>query len=213
MEPLAPHEKIFVDSEIAEDENHGELGCEECHGGNPNEPDWRKAHEGVVKDPTYPDPSETCGACHDDIAEHYNTSLHISLGPFKKIIDMRADKDKTVHAKVTGGQGNPLPGLPRQLRAVPYQQAGRRGRRIVGGSPVQKRPPMHTVCLACHGSRIEKEYFGKNKGIPPDIHKQKYFKCSKCHKAQEMHGDGEEYANRYEVRERSQVRRMPYGHL
>ena len=33
MEPLAPHEKVFVDSEIAEDENHGELGCEEdCSG-------------------------------------------------------------------------------------------------------------------------------------------------------------------------------------
>jgi thiosulfate/3-mercaptopyruvate sulfurtransferase len=58
---------------------------------------------------------------------------------------------------------------------------------------------MHTVCLACHGSRIEKEYFGKNKGIPPDIHKQKYFKCGKCHKAEEMHGDGKAYANRYEV--------------
>jgi thiosulfate/3-mercaptopyruvate sulfurtransferase len=58
---------------------------------------------------------------------------------------------------------------------------------------------MHLVCTACHGSRIEKEYLGKNKGIPPDIHKEKYFKCTKCHKAEEMHGDGKDYANRYEV--------------
>jgi len=35
--------------------------------------------------------------------------------------------------------------------------------------------------------------------MPPDIHKEKYFKCSKCHKADEMHGDGKNYANRYEV--------------
>ena len=83
MEPLAPHEKIFVDSEIAEDENHGELCCHECHGGDPNEPDWKKAHKGVVKDPSYPDPSEVCGACHEEITENYKTSLHVSLAPFK----------------------------------------------------------------------------------------------------------------------------------
>jgi rhodanese-related sulfurtransferase len=58
---------------------------------------------------------------------------------------------------------------------------------------------MHTVCTACHGSRIEKEYFGKNEAISPDIHKQKYFKCTKCHTAEEMHGDGKDYKNRYEV--------------
>jgi hypothetical protein len=58
---------------------------------------------------------------------------------------------------------------------------------------------MHTVCTACHGSRIEKEYMGKNEGIPPDVHKTKYFKCSKCHTADEMHGDGKAYANRYAV--------------
>jgi hypothetical protein len=84
VEPLAPHEKIFVDSEIAEDENHGEIDCNECHGGDPNEPDWRKAHKGVAKDPSYPDPSEACGACHEEIAENYKTSLHVSLSPFKK---------------------------------------------------------------------------------------------------------------------------------
>ncbi len=79
MAPLAPHEKLFVDSEFAEDENHGEIGCEECHGGDPNEPDWKKAHEGLVKDPSYPDPSEVCGSCHEEIAENYQTNLHISL--------------------------------------------------------------------------------------------------------------------------------------
>jgi thiosulfate/3-mercaptopyruvate sulfurtransferase len=58
---------------------------------------------------------------------------------------------------------------------------------------------MHTVCTACHGSRVEKEYMGKHKGIPPDVHKRKYFKCTKCHTAAEMHGDGKTYTNRYEV--------------
>ena len=65
MEPMAPHEKVFVDTAFFEDENHGDLDCVECHGGNPEAPDWETAHKGVVKDPTYPDASKVCGACHD----------------------------------------------------------------------------------------------------------------------------------------------------
>jgi len=53
VEQLAPHEKIFVDSDfIDEDENHGQIGCHECHGGNPDDKNWKTAHKGVVKDPT-----------------------------------------------------------------------------------------------------------------------------------------------------------------
>lgn len=100
MTPLAPHEKIYVDSEFAEDENHGQMGCEECHGGDPGTPDWKKAHIGLVKDPSYPDPSETCGACHEDIAAHYQSSLHVSLATFKKAIDARASDDAATYAKI-----------------------------------------------------------------------------------------------------------------
>jgi hypothetical protein len=199
VEPLAPHEKVFVDSEIAEDENHGELSCEECHGGNPNEPDWRIAHKGVVKDPSYPDPSDACGVCHDSIAEHYQKSLHVSLAPFKIIIDKRANTAEEVHTKVNEGRELHC----RSCHSSCGQCHISRPESVEGGlleaHLFQRRPPMQLVCTACHGSRIEKEYFGKNKGIEPDIHKEKYFKCNKCHKAGEMHGDGKDYANRYEV--------------
>jgi thiosulfate/3-mercaptopyruvate sulfurtransferase len=199
VEPLAPHEKIFVDSEIAEDENHGEMGCEECHGGDPNEPDWRKAHIGLVKDPSYPDPSETCGACHDDIAEHYKTSLHVSLAPFKKAIDTRSSDDKAVYTKVNEARMNHCTSCHSSCGQCHISRPEAVDGGLLEGHLFLKRPPMHTVCTACHGSRIEKEYFGKNKGIPPDIHKEKYFKCNKCHTGDEMHGDGKEYASRYEV--------------
>jgi len=199
VEPLAPHEKVFVDSEIAEDENHGELGCHECHGGNPNEPDWRKAHNGVVKDPSYPDPSESCGSCHDDIAEHYKASLHVSLSPFKKMIDTRASDNKAVYTKVNEAREFHCESCHSSCGQCHISRPEAVEGGLLEGHLFQKRPPMHTVCTACHGSRIEKEYFGKNKGIPPDIHKQKYFKCNKCHTADEMHGDGRDYASRYEV--------------
>jgi thiosulfate/3-mercaptopyruvate sulfurtransferase len=199
VEPLAPHEKIFVDSEIAEDENHGELGCHECHGGDPNEPDWRKAHKGVVKDPSYPDPSETCGACHDDITENYSTSLHVSLAPYKKVIDMRANADKAIHAKDDKAREFHCRSCHSSCGQCHISRPDAVEGGLLEGHLFLKRPPMQLVCTACHGSRIEKEYFGKNKGMAPDVHKQKYFKCSKCHKADEMHGDGKNYANRYEV--------------
>jgi thiosulfate/3-mercaptopyruvate sulfurtransferase len=196
---LAPHEKIWVDSEIAEDENHGDLACNECHGGDPKEPDWKKAHEGVVKDPSYPDSSRTCGACHDLIAENYQKSLHISLSPFKKIIDQRADPAKGVHAKVDEARKTHCTSCHSSCGQCHISRPQSVEGGLLAGHLFQKRPPMQAVCTACHGSRIEKEYFGKNKGVKPDIHKEKYFKCDKCHKADEMHGDGKDYANRYEV--------------
>lgn len=199
MTPLAPHEKIYVDSEFAEDENHGEMGCEECHGGDPSEPDWKKAHVGVVKDPSYPDPTDTCGACHEDIAEHYQSSLHISLAPFKKIIDARASGDPAVYEKVNAAREAHCTSCHSSCGQCHVSRPDAVEGGLLESHLFQRRPPMHTVCTACHGSRIEKEYMGKNKGIPPDVHKKKYFKCSKCHTADEMHGDGKDYANRYEV--------------
>lgn len=199
MEPLAPHEKIWVDSSIAEDEYHGDLGCEECHGGDPSDPNWKTAHEGVVKDPSYPDPSYTCGACHESIAENYDKNLHVTLAPFKKMIDMRASDDPEVHKKVDQARKRHCSECHSSCGQCHISRPEAVDGGLLEGHLFQKKPPMHTVCTTCHGSRIEKEYMGKNEGIPPDVHKKKYFKCSKCHTAEEMHGDGKDYANRYEV--------------
>jgi thiosulfate/3-mercaptopyruvate sulfurtransferase len=199
VEPLAPHEKIWVDSALAEDENHGELGCHECHGGDPKDPNWKTAHKGVVKDPTYPDASKTCGACHEEIAENYTKSLHVTLSPFKKMIDKRASSDKAIHDKVNAAREGHCSSCHSSCGQCHISRPNAVEGGLLEGHLFQKQPPMQTVCTACHGSRIENEYFGKNKGIPPDVHKEKYFKCEKCHTADEMHGDGKDPANRYEV--------------
>jgi Cytochrome c554 and c-prime len=200
VEPLAPHEKIFVDSEIAEDENHGELECQECHGGNPNEPDWTKAHNNLTKDPSSPGDSNVCGECHDTIADNYKTSLHASLSPMKMVIDLRADTQASVHGKVDAARESHCSSCHSSCGQCHISRPESVKGGLLEGHLFQKRPPMQQVCTACHGSRIGKEYLGKNKGFKPDIHKEKYFKCSKCHTADEMHGDGEEYTNRYEVK-------------
>ncbi|NVM23133.1 MAG: hypothetical protein HWN68_15285 [Desulfobacterales bacterium] len=199
MAPLAPHEKVFVDSSIAEDENHGKIGCHECHGGDPNDPDWKTAHIGVAKDPSYPDPSGACGACHADIAKNYNSSLHVSLAPFKKMIDTRANVDKAVYAKVDAARQTHCKACHSSCGQCHISRPESVEGGLLDGHLYQKTPPMRLVCTACHGSRIQREYFGKNKGIPADIHRQKYFKCNRCHTADEMHGDGKDYSSRYQV--------------
>jgi len=199
VEPLAPHEKIFVDSEIVDDENHGLIACHECHGGNPDDPNWKTAHEDVVKDPTYPDATAACGDCHDEINENYAKSLHVSLRPYKVVIGMRANPDGVIPDEVAKGMENHC--------FTCHSSCGQchisRPNSVEGGflesHLFQKRPPMQEVCTACHGSRIQKEYLGEQEGLLPSAHRQKYMKCEKCHTGEEMHGDGKEYANRYEV--------------
>ncbi len=101
MEPLAPHEKIFVDKSFLEnDPIHGSMACQDCHGGDPEDPDWRSAHEGVLRDPSYPAESNVCAMCRADMAGTYSTSLHYSLQPYKRAIELRLTKRSTVRNKV-----------------------------------------------------------------------------------------------------------------
>lgn len=71
--------------------------------------------------------------------------------------------------------------------------------------------PFRSTALGILGLVVafsSKKCFGKNEGISPDIDKENYFKCGKCHKAEEMHGDGTEYANRYDFSRRKCPRSM-----
>lgn len=58
------------------------VGCNKCHGGDPTTEDEKKAHHGVFP-ATDPQSSvnlvnlpETCGACHDEIANSFIESTH-----------------------------------------------------------------------------------------------------------------------------------------
>jgi len=202
VEPLAPHEKIFIDTDMLEDENHGSIECQECHGGNPNDPNWKTAHKGVVKDPTYPNPEKACGDCHPDIVANSKTSLHVSLKPFDKIIAKRAGKNCPAMKGLKKGQKNHCSKCHSSCGQCHISRPNSVDGGLLDGHIYQKRPPMKEVCTACHGSRIGKEYFGENKGLKPDTHHERYMKCGKCHSGDEMHGDGKEYKNRYAVKDR-----------
>ena len=188
MEQLAPHEKLYVDSAfIDDDENHGQIPCQDCHGGVPDDPNWKTAHKGLVKDPTYPDPSAVCGSCHEDITEHNQCNLHVNIASIKSTINKRCTRDTSLHAKIDKACDNHCSSCHSSCGQCHVSRPESVKGGLLEGHVFKKRPPMREVCTACHGSRIGKEYFGENEGIPADIHKEKYFKCGKCHTADEMH--------------------------
>lgn len=200
MAQLAPHEKLFIDTDfIDEDENHGSIACNDCHGGNPDDPDWKTAHNGIVKDPSYTCPEKTCGECHDHAGKNYRNSLHYSLRPFHVNIDKRSNPDKSINKTINTAMNNHCQSCHSSCGQCHISRPESVEGGLLDGHLFQKRPPMKETCTACHGSRIGDEYFGKHKGLKQDIHCQKYMKCEKCHTADEMHGDGKAYNSRYDV--------------
>jgi hypothetical protein len=199
VEPLAPHEKILVDMDILDDENHGGIACHECHGGNPEDPNWKTAHKGVKRDPTYPDATAACGDCHDEISEQYQKSLHATLKPYESVIGKRCNSKGVIGEKVEGAMGTHCSQCHSSCGQCHISRPDSVGGGFLESHFFKRKPPMQEVCTACHGSRIGKEYLGEHEGTSPSVHRQKYMTCDKCHTGEEMHGDGKEYADRYHV--------------
>ena len=69
------------------------------------------------------------------------------------------------------------------------------------------KPPVETVCAACHGGRIFAEFTGTNSDYAADVHYSKAeMTCRKCHSADEMHSDGSHAANRFQIEPRPSCR-------
>lgn len=200
MEQLAPHEKVFVDPQaLAEDENHGEIPCYECHGGDPSQEDWVLAHKGVRRDPSYPPDSNVCAECHDQ-AEHYGSSLHVTLEPFVLMTEMRRSDEPETAARTDMARRDHCQSCHSSCGQCHVSRPSSVEGGLLNGHRFLKSPPTRNVCTACHGSRVEKEYFGKNEGSLPDVHQQRHMRCVDCHTGEEMHGNGQRPENRYDVR-------------
>ena len=211
MAPLEPYEKVLVDTDfLDEDEDvHGQVSCERCHGGNPDAETMEAAHEGVIKDPTYPDATKSCGECHmdeghPDIAEKNSTNLHVSLSPFRKKIFLRANPDPEVRKTITGAMGTHCMECHSSCGQCHVSRPQSVEGGLIEGHLFQKTPPADTNCTSCHGSRVGKEFHGENKGVPADVHHLKHrMACKACHTGDEMHGSGMDHFDRYEVANRA----------
>ena len=158
MAPLEPYEKVQIDTDfLDEDEDvHGQISCEKCHGGNPESNDYKTAHEGVVRDPTYPDPSKTCGECHamDDESGHpeitgkNKTNLHVTLTPFKNKIYLRANPDSCVRDKIDSAMGKHCMACHSSCGQCHVSRPESVEGGFIEGHLFQKTPPVETNCTS-----------------------------------------------------------------
>ncbi|MEJ2055022.1 MAG: multiheme c-type cytochrome [Calditrichaceae bacterium] len=185
---MEPYQKVFVDYDFLET-IHGEIPCTDCHNGDPDEMDLKNAHLGIIRDPSYENVLETCGGCHEDISTDAENSLHYSLQPYREKIYRRAgfSLDKSNGAldlamKNHCSSCHSSCGQCHVSRPVSVDGG------LVDNHFFFKKPPMETNCTSCHGSRLEKEYTGKNPNVAADVHFQKKaMQCTGCHTALEMH--------------------------
>lgn len=194
------HERVFVDSEFLTT-THGQIPCEDCHGGNKDALDFKKAHQGITVDPTFPDPGKTCGPCHPEITRYNRNSLHITLASYKRIIGLRINREGGLPEKLGPAMEEHCLGCHASCGQCHVSRPQSVGGGLLDGHFFQRRPPMEATCLACHGSRIGDEYFGNNKGVSGDIHfTKKRMHCVSCHVGDEMHGEAETVFGRYAVK-------------
>ena len=180
------------------------MTCQDCHGGP--EPGTFKtaaqAHTGLVDNP-----NEVCGACHAEQELAMENSMHANLWGERAAIEARAGitLEGSPHERQFEGKCGSCHATCGQCHVTRPKSVG-------GGFPkigayyshrFSKTPDMNEQCTACHGSRIGTDFKGELEGNLPDIHRSKGYKCEFCHKAEEMHGDGQytgdHYNHRYEV--------------
>ena len=208
MAQLEPYEKLLVDYDFIDEDVHGQISCEVCHGGDPTTADMEATHKGVVKDPTFPDATKACGSCHLDeeghpeIAAMNPNNLHVNLNPFKNKIFMRSDPQH--HEAVTAAMGTHCMTCHSSCGQCHVSRPNSVEGGLIDGHLFQKTPPVETNCTSCHGSRVGKEFHGKNEGFEADLHhREQRMACKACHDADEMHGADGDYFDRYEVPNRA----------
>jgi thiosulfate/3-mercaptopyruvate sulfurtransferase len=197
---LEPYEKVLIDDEYLEEDPHAEISCDACHGGNPDAEKMEVAHEGIVSDPSFPDATKMCGDCHEEITSTNSNNLHITLKGFDTAIGMRTGSGDKIPPAVKKGMENHCYTCHSSCGQCHVSRPKSVDGGFVQGHRFMKTPPMDTNCTACHGSRIEREFMGKNKDCPSDVH---YFKarmvCVACHTGDEMHGSDSSPASWREV--------------
>lgn len=201
MAPLELYEKVYVDADFPDEDPHGEIGCTTCHGGDAANPDWKTAHKGVIKDPSFKNAAKACGNCHKNIVNSAVKSMHYTLGPFRKTIHMRMDtSNRAVMQKVNVAFNNHCTKCHSSCGQCHISRPEAVAGGFTDGHFFQKKPDMQTNCTACHGSRVQKEFMGKNKGFPADVHYAKAnMTCDSCHFAKEMHSADGHVLSRYQA--------------
>jgi hypothetical protein len=155
-----------------------------------------EAHAGVVPDPVE-DSDQICGVCHIDAAQATASSLHRTLGGYRTALTSRgADLSDPQMEEAFDNHCNTCHTTCGQchISRPNFTQGG-----LISGHKVKEIASSKDTCEACHGARVSNEYKGKNEGIEGSVHYlEQGMPCFACHELDDYHGDGTDYAHRYD---------------
>jgi hypothetical protein len=192
---LEAWEKVLVGGEFLASV-HNFQNCIGCHGGVEGVDDKDTAHEGVLRDPVE-DSEQICGVCHAEATRLAAASLHQNLTGYRATLTARGADFGDAHMEeafsnhcstchTTCGQCH--------VSRPNFTFGG-----LISDHKVKKIASIKDTCMACHGARVSNEYQGKNEGVEGSVHwLEEGMPCFECHDVSHYHGDGTEYAHRYE---------------
>ena len=197
--PLAPWEKVLVDNETYPKTIHGQIPCQDCHGGVQS-PDKATAHEGLIENPSR-DPESACGECHPNVIAMNEFSMHANLTGFRTVLDQRSTSVN--HDVMDQIVDNNCSSCHTTCGDCHISQPELVGSGLTDGHNFNATPTM-TDCTACHESTVGSEYLGKHEGLNADVHfQQGNMTCLDCHTGHEMHGQPDICQNCHEGPEAS----------
>ncbi|MEW6428942.1 MAG: rhodanese-like domain-containing protein [Thermodesulfobacteriota bacterium] len=180
---MEPQEKVLVAKDFLQT-SHGEIACEQCHGGDPSKPGKEEAHAGLDPHPSINNPDKACGECHGEIVATAKNSLHATLSTFPTILKSRADMAKW--AAIDEARAGHCAACHTSCGGCHVSRPKFAQKGFVAGHTFRKRSDPLNQCTACHGSRVGNEFYG-TRGAG-DIHAAKAdMDCVACHSATEMH--------------------------
>lgn len=199
--PFDLYEKVLV-SEAFLSSPHGQIPCQLCHLGDPDSNDPKTAHLGMLKDPSL-NSGDTCGQCHNDIAEKAVTSLHMDPAPLYASLGKRCSKEQMDTLKESALQDQCLTCHQGSCGSCHVSRPKVAGGGLRQGHIFNKNPDFVYQCLPCHTSPTGTDFIGKNgKG---DVHYREYqMTCSSCHSGQKLHASADGAKNRYHFEQRTQ---------
>ena len=195
MPPLEAWEKIFVGDEFLTSV-HNAQNCIGCHGGVADTFDIKVAHQDMQADPTE-NGASVCAVCHVDAAAAVAGSLHRDLNGYHTALSARgADFDDPEMQEAFGNHCATCHATCGQchISRPSFTDGG-----VIQGHKVKEVASSKDTCEACHGARVANEYKGKNEGVEASVHYlEAGLACVDCHSVGDMHGDGTDYAHRYD---------------
>jgi len=210
--PLEPWEKVYIKltssqvSFVDIDNNHGFIGCINCHGGK--EPaEFESAHDpenGFIRDPST-NPNRVCFPCHSGIVATNNNSMHTMAWGERTAIVVRELDAGNDHRQFDQCSKNLIEGFKKECAGC-HTTCGQchvsRPKSVQGGlinnHRFIRKPDQTNQCLACHGSRIGVDFRGELEGNKPDLHYLMAMKCWDCHQ-ENFHADNSQFPSRYHI--------------